>query len=572
MCLLKTYCGEFDVSKIEYKGDINFSRLLNIVRVGEFEFNYENKNICFINEQKYVEKYDLNNELYNKTISYKEIKNENELKKIEFSTKYNNSENNNSNGGCKNLNFKKTEYIFLTKYEFTNFLIKIFQDWIKLFCQHTRQNEKSIKYFNFGLFRLIVPFVFAMLIIGFTTHKISEFFASLIVFYFIMCILIKSFFLFFGTFLRLKNDKVVLKENDITLPKYTILIPMFHENKNTIAQSINAIKSLKYPKIRLDVKLVLEEDDNQTREVLNKVILPKWVTPVWCPYFQPRTKPKACNIATLFAEGEFVVIYDAEDIPDSNQLLLAVQEFKKNKNIDILQGCLSFYNYSENLLTECFNLEYSVWFRIIMQSFSLFGITIPLGGTTNHIRFNFLKKHSFWDSYNVTEDLELSIVACKYKNKIKFLNSDTKEWCVIDLKSWFKQRTRWLKGYFIATFLYCFDFRVNHNIFSTIFIQVAVGFSALSFLLAPIFFFSITMITNKFLLLLWIFCSYTYSFTYVFLYLSICKNKSTIITKQTLISFLVYPLYFTLHSISAWIAFFDLIFRPYYWSKTKHNC
>ena len=38
------------------------------------------------------------------------------------------------------------------------------------------------------------------------------------------------------------------------------------------------------------------------------------------PESAPQTKPKACNYALQFARGQYVTIYDAEDVPESLQL------------------------------------------------------------------------------------------------------------------------------------------------------------------------------------------------------------------------------------------------------------
>ena len=40
------------------------------------------------------------------------------------------------------------------------------------------------------------------------------------------------------------------------------------------------------------------------------------VTIVLVPPADPRTKPKACNYGLQFATGDFITIYDAEDLPE----------------------------------------------------------------------------------------------------------------------------------------------------------------------------------------------------------------------------------------------------------------
>jgi len=55
--------------------------------------------------------------------------------------------------------------------------------------------------------------------------------------------------------------------------------------------------------------------------------LPNHFHVITVPDGQPRTKPRACNYGLLQATGKFVVIYDAEDIPDPLQLKKAVLTF-----------------------------------------------------------------------------------------------------------------------------------------------------------------------------------------------------------------------------------------------------
>jgi cellulose synthase/poly-beta-1,6-N-acetylglucosamine synthase-like glycosyltransferase len=43
----------------------------------------------------------------------------------------------------------------------------------------------------------------------------------------------------------------------------------------------------------------------------------------------PKTKPKACNYGLHFSRGEYLTIYDAEDIPDTDQLKKVIKLFNK---------------------------------------------------------------------------------------------------------------------------------------------------------------------------------------------------------------------------------------------------
>ena len=472
--------------------------------------------------------------------------------------------------------------IFLSKTDFTQLLIELYGDFITNFCLNTRQNTKSVKYFNFKKFKISCLLLSISLITLLCSHSYLSylciyFFRNTIISYYIICIFIKNYLLI-RYFIDNKNNcnKLSGQTEEICqiqakLPKYTILVPMFHENETTINQSVKSIEELKYPKDLLDVKFVLEADDIQTSSIFQNIKLPEYITIIFVPYFEPQTKPKACNFASIFATGEILVIFDAEDIPNDNQLPAAAKQFNKNKNITILQGCLSFYNYNHNLITECFNIEYLIWFKQILASLSRSNIPFSLGGTSNHIRYSFLEKQ-YWDSYNVTEDLELSVIADKNNAQIKHLNSDTKEWCVLTFKSFIKQRTRWIKGYLLTYFTHFFDYcHCKQSVEKTIFFHVFIGYSVLSFLLFPILLLNL-FFTKENCLLTLIFGvnSIIYYFSYIVSYYLICKNCNIVITGKTIIAGIIYPFYFILHVISAYKAFCEIFSKPFYWSKTKH--
>jgi len=120
--------------------------------------------------------------------------------------------------------------------------------------------------------------------------------------------------------------------NEADLPMYTILVPMYKEPE--VAQKIiRAVTDLDYPKDKLDVKLLLEEDDPETRAKIDAVKdqLPSCIEIIVCPSVtkgQPKTKPRACNWGLDKAKGEFLVIFDAEDRPEKDQLKKAVYAFR----------------------------------------------------------------------------------------------------------------------------------------------------------------------------------------------------------------------------------------------------
>nr|MBF0681510.1 family 2 glycosyl transferase [Pseudomonas sp.] len=48
------------------------------------------------------------------------------------------------------------------------------------------------------------------------------------------------------------------------------------------------------------------------------------------PDAAPRTKPKALDFALPLCQGQYVVVFDAEDIPDPDQLWKAALRFQQS--------------------------------------------------------------------------------------------------------------------------------------------------------------------------------------------------------------------------------------------------
>ncbi len=236
------------------------------------------------------------------------------------------------------------------------------------------------------------------------------------------------------------------------LPVYTVLVPLYRE-KEIADKVVLAALSLDYPREKLDVKLLLEEDDDETREAVRRIDLPGCVEEVIVPKGLPRTKPRACNHGLARARGEFLVIYDAEDRPDPDQLRKAVGLFRRlegtrrGKKVACLQAKLNYYNPRQNWLTKFFTLEYTQWFDFFLPGLHVLRVPIPLGGTSNHFRVDVLKKLGGWDPFNVTEDCDLGIRLYRKGYRTRVFDSTTWEEANSRLGNWIRQRSRWVKGY-----------------------------------------------------------------------------------------------------------------------------
>ena len=243
--------------------------------------------------------------------------------------------------------------------------------------------------------------------------------ATLIVLNFAVSVLYLANFVLKGVLISVGGGRSVAADQAIAiearalrdeeLPVFTVLVPMFGEAK-MLPQLAQALRDLDYPLGKLDIKIVLEAGDRETIEAARNLGLEGVFEIIIVPWSKPQTKPKACNFALRFARGEYLVIYDAEDRPEPDQLRKVVATFRRAPaNTACLQCRLSYYNANENWLTRMFTLDYALWFDHVLPGLERLNIPIPLGGTSNHFRTDILRELHAWDPFNVTEDADLGI-------------------------------------------------------------------------------------------------------------------------------------------------------------------
>lgn len=365
------------------------------------------------------------------------------------------------------------------------------------------------------------------------------------------------------------------------LPTYTILVPLYREAA-ILPRLTAGIGGLDYPKTKRDVRQLCEEDDDETVPAIRAMDLPPHFKLVVVPDAQPKTKPKACNYGLLQADGKYVVIFDAEDRPDPDQLKKVVLAFERaDPRVTCIQAKLNYFNSDQNLLTRWFTTEYSMWFDLLLPGLDATGVPIPLGGTSNHFITDRLIDLAAWDPFNVTEDADLGIRLHKAGFKTAMVDSTTLEEANSQLTNWINQRSRWIKGY-VQTYLVHMRHPVRLlkqiGLKSFISFQLVVGGTAI-FLLNPIFWGLTTLFffteAGYIQQLFPSFVFYAAAFqlfigNFVFMYLNVAGSIQRGyfgLAKYALLS----PLYWGLMSIAAWKGFLQLFYKPFYWEKTEHG-
>lgn len=368
------------------------------------------------------------------------------------------------------------------------------------------------------------------------------------------------------------------------LPFYTILCPLYREQE-VLPYFVESIKALDWPKKKLEVLLLLEEDDRRTIEVARELNLPGYFRILVVPDSQPKTKPKACNFGLAQSQGDYLVIYDAEDRPEPDQLKKAYLAFKKvDPKTVCLQAKLNYYNPEQNLLTKLFTAEYCLWFEVILPGLQTVKTIIPLGGTSNHFKKNFLQRLCGWDPFNVTEDCDLGVRLFSAGYQTAMFESTTYEEANSNLKNWFRQRSRWIKGYWQT---YLVHMRSPLQLFRTqgwhaLPFQLIIGMRMTFMLINPVLwlatiaYFTLNShvgaaIEAAYLPPIFYLASFSLvfgNFCYFYIYMIGCAKKG----KWMLLKYLYFiPFYWLAISTAAGLAIYQLAIKPHFWEKTIHG-
>ncbi len=369
---------------------------------------------------------------------------------------------------------------------------------------------------------------------------------------------------------------------DEELPTYTILIPLYKEAE-VIPQIIAAMGRIDYPTDKLELIITLEEYDHETIEAIAAANPPAHFRTLILPDVKPKTKPKALNVAFLQTTGKYLVIYDAEIIPDPDQLKKAYLAFKRHPDIACFQTRLDHYNADQNWITKLFNAEFSFHYDLFLPGIQKLGYVIPLSGHSTHFRREVLEDIGAWDPYNLTEDCDMGIRLFRKGYQTEMMDSRSQEEATCSLGAWVAQRSRWMEGFIQTTIVH-----LRHPI------RLKNELGGWKKLMAFLILVPGSVVMNIVNLFFWVLLStwfvthstaiqtlfpgpvlYVSIFSFavgnfVFMYLNLLGSyhrQRYRLVKYSLLSFF----YWLMLAYASVRAVAHLVFKPHQWEKTKHG-
>jgi cellulose synthase/poly-beta-1,6-N-acetylglucosamine synthase-like glycosyltransferase len=368
---------------------------------------------------------------------------------------------------------------------------------------------------------------------------------------------------------------------DDVLPVYSVIAALYREAAS-VAPLMAAINALDYPSEKLDVILVVEQDDPATRAAIASLGPMPHVRTLVAPPLAPQTKPKALNWALPFACGSFVAVFDAEDRPEIGQLRAALDAFRHHPDsVACVQASLCIDNKTHSWLSLMYAAEYAGQFDIYLSGMSEMALPLPLGGSSNHFRTAVLREVGGWDAYNVTEDADLGFRLARSGYRSVTFPSTTFEEAPIRFHAWLKQRSRWMKGWLQT---WCVHMRQPRQLWRD---AGPLGFATLNILAG-----GNILTALAYPIMLYVFLAQAWSGIlagapaidwpaplYLIAFTSGCV--STIVVGAMGLArrgrlrdgwiLTLTPFYWGCLSIAAWRALLQYIWNPYHWEKTEHG-
>ncbi|MEZ5056884.1 MAG: glycosyltransferase [Saprospiraceae bacterium] len=245
-----------------------------------------------------------------------------------------------------------------------------------------------------------------------------------------------------------KRSKVIPLPTDAPLPFVTIQLPLFNE-KYVVERLLTAVSQLDYPKELVEVQ-VLDDSTDETSELIEQFIQNLEGSNFDFQHIQrsDRTgfKAGALDYGLKMAKGEFIAIFDADFVPDTQFLQQTLGSFSDPK-VGLVQTRWTHLNEYDSILTRAQKIMLNTHFTVEhLGRLNAKGF-INFNGTAGVWRKECIEQSGGWQADTLTEDLDLSFRAQMQGWKFKYLfEVGSPAELPVTFDAFRTQQFRWSKG------------------------------------------------------------------------------------------------------------------------------
>ncbi|NMC57202.1 MAG: glycosyltransferase family 2 protein [Eubacteriaceae bacterium] len=258
---------------------------------------------------------------------------------------------------------------------------------------------------------------------------------------------------FFGIYKR-KTKKIYEPEKSFAL------LVAAHNEEAVIANIIESLNMLDYPKELYDIFIIADNCNDKTASIARKLKVKVFerfnTSKVGKGYALEWMFDKIFNMEKKY---DAVAIFDADNIISKN--FLTEMNNKMMEGYKVVQGYLDSKNPSDSWITQSYSISFWTANRIFQLARNNIGLTNQLGGTGFIVETDILKKIG-WGATCLTEDLEFTCKLVLNGYKVGWAHDavvyDEKP---LTLKQSWNQRKRWMQGFSDVASRYFFPLMKN---------------------------------------------------------------------------------------------------------------
>jgi poly-beta-1,6-N-acetyl-D-glucosamine synthase len=226
------------------------------------------------------------------------------------------------------------------------------------------------------------------------------------------------------------------------LPNVSIVISAYNEEKK-IADSLESLKNLNYPKSLYEVIVVNDGSIDKTRDIVLKYLGEKNIS--FIDNLKNKGKAACLNQGIKIAKGDYVACMDADSVVPGD-ILQKTTPYFKDKKVGAVTVSVEVKNV-DNFLQKIIQLEYLMGLSLFLRVLSFFNCVNVTPGPFSIYKKSLLKMIGYFDKTNITEDLEIAYRIHKSGYKIaNCMNTSVKTITPHNVRSLYRQRRRWYSG------------------------------------------------------------------------------------------------------------------------------